>query len=174
MSWDWSQKYLPEDIHVKDGEFQTTLDLLERHRCVDYDEGCLIALGFGLLLRECWRAMEVESDDDDQDTPNFLRQSRLDETNVKQAIEVIERVMCQSTSQKEKIPGEKMLATKKYIAHTLFQKRLPPKRLTLRHLPLKSLTPRRLATPSNKGPKASGPRCLPRKFVAMRSIVVSR
>lgn len=88
-SWDWGQKYLSPDIHT--GKFPLALDLLHKYTFVDQNEGTLIALGFGLLLRECWRAVEVE--DDDETSPNFLKESLLDQKMANQVIKAIKEVI---------------------------------------------------------------------------------
>ena len=46
------------------------LDLLRTYTFANHKQGTSIALGFGLLLRECWVAVEVE--DDDESSPKFL------------------------------------------------------------------------------------------------------
>src|SRR6267154_4446736 len=72
-SWDWGKTYLPHDIHTNQGKFDKALDLLYKYKFGDHDEGTSVVLGFSLLLRECWRAVEVEGDD--EDSPRFLRES---------------------------------------------------------------------------------------------------
>jgi hypothetical protein len=79
-SWDWGQKYLPENIHVDRLEFTKELDLLRKYKFADCDKGSIVVLGFGLLLRDCYRAMEVENDD--ESSPEFLRNSYLGSTEV--------------------------------------------------------------------------------------------
>jgi len=69
-SWDWGKKYLPHTIHTNRGDFNNALDLLRKYKFVDRDEGTSVILSFSLLLRECWRAVEVE--DNDEDSPKFL------------------------------------------------------------------------------------------------------
>ena len=67
------------------------LDLLQKSTFVDCNEGTLVVLGFGLLLRECWRAVEVE--DDDENAPKFLQESLLGAKRAKQVIQAIKEVI---------------------------------------------------------------------------------
>jgi len=46
------------------------LEKLQRYTFMDCDEGSFVVFGFGLLLHECWRIVEVK--DDDEDAPQFL------------------------------------------------------------------------------------------------------
>lgn len=64
--------------------------MLREYEFADRDEGTLVVLGLGLLLRECWRAVEV--DDDDDDVPKFLQESHLTKKRVDQVIKVIQEV----------------------------------------------------------------------------------
>jgi hypothetical protein len=90
VSWSWSERYLPEDIHSESSEFDTALSSLEGYTFSDHDQGALVVLGFGLLLRDCWAAVEVEVDD--EDSPQVLRKSLLDGKNVRRVIKAIEKV----------------------------------------------------------------------------------
>jgi len=65
------------------------LGLLHDFKFANREEGMLIILGFGLLLRECWRAVEVESDD--EDSPKFLHESLLGMKTIKQITEAIKK-----------------------------------------------------------------------------------
>jgi len=69
-SWNWGKKYLSHTIYTNQGDFNNVLDLFRKYKFVDHDEGTSVLLSFGLLLHECWRAVEVE--DDDEDSPKFL------------------------------------------------------------------------------------------------------
>ena len=89
-SWDWDQKYLSYDIHVDLNEFNLAVGLLRNYKFADCDKGILVVLGFGLLLRECWRAVEAERDD--EDTPKYIQESLLDMKGAKKGIKVIEKV----------------------------------------------------------------------------------
>jgi hypothetical protein len=125
-SWDWTNNYLPDDIHLNKKAFKAALVLLANYRFSDHEEGALIVLGFGLLLRECWRAIEVENDDDDDDDdiPTFVRNSLLNLERASQVTEAIKEVLGRLPSpSKEKESdsiGEKRPATKKCVAHTPF------------------------------------------------------
>jgi hypothetical protein len=91
VSWHWDERYLPEDIHSKLSEFHMALELLQEYAIADRDQGLLIGLGFGLLLRDCWAAVQLE--DDAKDSPEILRKSRLDMQNVNQVLKAIEEVI---------------------------------------------------------------------------------
>jgi hypothetical protein len=108
-SWDWAEKYLPPDIHIDRSEFKEALDLLSKYKFGDRDEGTSVVLGFGLLLRECWRAVEVEGDD--EDAPKFLQESLLDMKKSDQVIEAIKKVIGElpSLDADEERPKEKKL-----------------------------------------------------------------
>ena len=67
------------------------LDLLQKYPFADHKEGTLVVLGLGLLLRECWRAVEVE--DDDESAPKFLQESLLGKKRASQVIKAIKEVM---------------------------------------------------------------------------------
>ena len=67
------------------------LDLLRTYTFANHKQGTSIALGFGLLLRECWVAVEVE--DDDESSPKFLRESLLGLKQFKQVTKVIAEVI---------------------------------------------------------------------------------
>jgi hypothetical protein len=90
-SWDWDQKYLPSDIHTRRNELNVALELLQKYTFADHDEGTLVVLGVGLLLRECWRAVEVE--EDDETSPQFLHESLLGMKRTKEVIKVIKKVI---------------------------------------------------------------------------------
>ena len=79
-SWDWGEKYLPANIHADWQEFKKELNMLDKCKFADRNAGANIILGFGLLLRECWRAVEVEIDD--ESSPQFLCNSNLGKTKV--------------------------------------------------------------------------------------------
>lgn len=89
-SWDWDQKYLPHDVHIDLKEFDLAVGLLRDYEFDDCDKGIVVILGFGLLLRECWRAVEVERDD--EDSPKYLRESLLDIEGAEKVIKAIEEV----------------------------------------------------------------------------------
>lgn len=71
-------------------EFQAALKMLREHSIFECNEGSLVVLGFGLLLRECWRAVEAE--EDDESTPEFLRESVLSMKRAHHIIKAIEEV----------------------------------------------------------------------------------
>jgi hypothetical protein len=83
------------------------LRLLQEYEIADRDEGTSVVLGLGLLLRECWRAVEVDYDDDD--APKFLQESHLTKKRADQVMKVIEEVTGRlpSPDTGEKRPKEK-------------------------------------------------------------------
>jgi hypothetical protein len=130
-SWDWGEKYLPENTHVDKLEFTKELDLLRKYKFADCDKGSIVVLGFGLLLRDCWRALEVE--DDDESSPNFLRNSRLGSTKVimEQVVKAIGEVVDRLPLPKEKvlggqIEGRKAKASQKKHGKLPTRTRTPP------------------------------------------------
>lgn len=127
-SWDWNERHPPRDIHSKWNEFNKVLTLLREYEIANRDEGAAVVLGLGLLLRECWRAVEV--DDDDDDTPKFLQESLLTKKRADQVMKVIEEVTGRlpSPDTGEKRPkekgrkaraGKKKHATRWYPTHAL-------------------------------------------------------
>ena len=77
-SWSWREKYLPPNLHTQHSCFTEAVAGLETAACSSFDKGMSVAvLGFGLLLRECKRAQEVEADDPGVADLDFLLNSRL-------------------------------------------------------------------------------------------------
>lgn len=85
------------------------LGLLRNYQFADHNKGTLVVLGFGLLLRECWRAIEVEDDDDDP--PKLLQESLLGEKSIKRVVRAIKEVIgtLPSADADEEGPKEKEL-----------------------------------------------------------------
>lgn len=85
------------------------LELLQKYTFADHDEGTLVVLGVGLLLRECWRAVEVE--EDDETSPQFLHESLLGMKRTKEVIKVIKKVISKlpSLDTNQEMPKEKKL-----------------------------------------------------------------
>ena len=136
-SWDWGQKYLPINIHADRQEFGKEVDLLDGYMFADREAGTLITLALGLLLREYWRAVEVE--DDDERAPEFLRNSHLDKTRVNERViraikEAISRLPSPDANKeppKEKelggsAKGQKARASQKKGEKVLTSTRAPP------------------------------------------------
>ena len=96
-SWKWDQNYLPVDIHTRWHVFNAALDLLQGYTFMDCDEGSLVVLGFGLLLCECWRAVEVE--EDDEHSPDFLRESLLGKKRADKVIMAIQKIISKSSEE---------------------------------------------------------------------------
>ena len=85
-SWRWATKYLPSELHTVGDEFRVAIGLLRKARFTDRNRGTPVILGLGLLLRECWRAVEVEPD---SQVPDFLRNSRLGVERAQDVVTVI-------------------------------------------------------------------------------------
>ncbi|KAI6124228.1 hypothetical protein EDD16DRAFT_1768961 [Pisolithus croceorrhizus] len=77
VTWTWSAKYLPEEIHLDLGTFQKAIGELQSARFSSSSRGLEVVLGLGLLLRECSHAQEVEEDDPLVSKLNFLVNSKL-------------------------------------------------------------------------------------------------
>ena len=108
-SWGWDKKYLSEDIHTRMPQFNVGLKSLQEYTFVDRDEGTSVVLGLGLLWRECWRAVEVEGDD--EDFPKFLRESLLGSKRaerVAQAIKEMADRLPQPDTDKERLQKKKL------------------------------------------------------------------
>ena len=90
-SWDWAQMYLPDSIHTNSETFHAALCLLQKYTFANCSKGTLVILGFGLLLHDCWRAVEVE--DDDEHYPKFLQESLLGMKQANQVIKAIKAVI---------------------------------------------------------------------------------
>jgi hypothetical protein len=89
-SWLWGHKYLPGEIHAKKDGFHAALSAFRRYSFVDHNKGTPVVLGLGLLLRECWRAVEVEADD--SNSPNFLRKSVLGVEMAEEVVSIMKEV----------------------------------------------------------------------------------
>jgi hypothetical protein len=137
-SWDWGEKYLPENIHLDQLQFSNELDLLRKYEFVDCDKGSIVVLGFGLLLRDCWRALEVE--DDDETSPNFLRTSHLGSTEVIDlVVKAVGEVVDKLPKPKEKVLGRQVEGRKAKVSQKKQGK-----------LPIRTHTPPPVASTSKK------------------------
>ncbi|KAG1896099.1 uncharacterized protein F5891DRAFT_1193542 [Suillus fuscotomentosus] len=76
-SWTWSQAYLPQDIHEDMKIASVALEHLSNYQFDSRGWGMVVALGLGLLLRECCRAQEYEADEAGDDVPDYLGNSIL-------------------------------------------------------------------------------------------------
>ncbi|KAI5986540.1 hypothetical protein EDC04DRAFT_2615070 [Pisolithus marmoratus] len=76
-TWAWSAQYLPVDIHMDGSSFWKALGKLQSARFGCSLKGLQVVLGFGLLLRECKWAQEVEPDDPEVADLDFLLNSEL-------------------------------------------------------------------------------------------------
>ncbi|KAI5987924.1 hypothetical protein EDC04DRAFT_2912705 [Pisolithus marmoratus] len=76
-TWAWSDQYLPADIHMDGSSIWKALGKLQSARFGCSLKGLQVVLGFGLLLRECKWAQEVEPDDPEVADLDFLLNSEL-------------------------------------------------------------------------------------------------
>ncbi|KAI6013015.1 hypothetical protein EDC04DRAFT_2609412 [Pisolithus marmoratus] len=76
-TWAWSAQYLSADIHMDGSSFWKALGKLQSARFGCSLKGLQVVLGFGLLLRECKWAQEVEPDDPEVADLDFLLNSEL-------------------------------------------------------------------------------------------------
>jgi hypothetical protein len=76
-SWTWADGYLPSEVHLEDRASIDALHLFGDYKFVSSSNGIQVALGLGLLLRECNRAQEYEADEAGDDVPLYLGQSLL-------------------------------------------------------------------------------------------------
>ena len=95
-SWKWAQNYLPADVHIAGDEFPEILDSFRRTRFADGSSGTNIVLGLGLLLRDCWRAVEVEPEGEGY--PDFLVNSALGVERAEQVVSTIKEILSQLPS----------------------------------------------------------------------------
>jgi hypothetical protein len=100
-SWNWSKKYLPNDIHTKYTAFAGKLNILCKYTFKDHNEGILVVLSLVLLLHECWRAVEAKGDD--ENIPQFVWESLLYTKRAEDVIQAIKMVIdANEKRQKEK------------------------------------------------------------------------
>ncbi|KIM59754.1 hypothetical protein SCLCIDRAFT_27142 [Scleroderma citrinum Foug A] len=76
-SWSWREKYLPSDLHTQHNCFIEAVSDFQTVTFASSERGMLVVLGFGLLLRECQRAQEVEADVPEMANLDFLLDSSL-------------------------------------------------------------------------------------------------
>ncbi|KAN0088258.1 hypothetical protein V8E55_005315 [Tylopilus felleus] len=100
-SWRWAKKYLPAEVHTVRDEFRIVLGAFHRARYADAGSGTPVVLGLGLLLRECWRAVEVEPNA--EGFPEFLLQSALGHERADEIVSVIKQVLDDLSSQPEQV-----------------------------------------------------------------------
>ena len=65
--------------------------MLHKYTFTDHDEGTLVVLSLGLLLRECWRVVEAE--DGDENIPQFIQESLLHAKRAENVIQTIKMVI---------------------------------------------------------------------------------
>ncbi|KAN0086259.1 hypothetical protein V8E55_007393 [Tylopilus felleus] len=100
-SWRQAKKYLPAEVHTIRDEFHVVLGAFRRARYADAGSGTPVVLGLGLLLRECWRAVEVEPNA--KGFPEFLLQSALGHERADEIVSVIKQVLDDLSSQPEQV-----------------------------------------------------------------------
>lgn len=89
-SWKWAKKYLPAELHTAGDALRLALGTLRRTKFADAGSSTPVILGLGLLLRECWRAVEVEPD---SGTPTFLVNSLLGVERAEDVLAVIKQIL---------------------------------------------------------------------------------
>ncbi|KAG1827501.1 uncharacterized protein BJ212DRAFT_1294756 [Suillus subaureus] len=96
--WSWEGSHLPSAIHSEDGMVQVFLEMAASANITGLPSGMWVALGLGLLLRECKRAIEYEEDEATPNTPTYIGISILDIKILNLVGEVVNtvrgRVMC--------------------------------------------------------------------------------
>ena len=75
--------------------------MLRTYTFADCNEGTLVVLGFGLLLRKCWRVVEVEVDD--ENILQFIQESLLGKKRADKVIQAIKMVI--GTDKEKELDG---------------------------------------------------------------------
>ncbi|KAG1825205.1 hypothetical protein EV424DRAFT_1537908 [Suillus variegatus] len=91
-TWSWEGSYLPNDVHCLDGEVQKFLATATSTKITGLPSAMRVALGLGLLLRECKRAIEYEADEAALETPTYVSTSILDIKMLDRVIEAVKKV----------------------------------------------------------------------------------
>ncbi|KAI6030162.1 hypothetical protein EDC04DRAFT_2898559 [Pisolithus marmoratus] len=108
-TWTWSAKYLPQEIHLESACFWKALGELQSARCKSSSLGEEVVLGFGLLLRECSHAQEVEEDDPLVSHLQFLLNSELGIQKAENVMDIVGLIVArleQSSGMKEPQEGD--------------------------------------------------------------------
>lgn len=82
--------YLSEEVHTVSNEFHLMIGLLHKANFKDCKTGTPVIMGLGLLLCNCWRALEVEPD---ADVLSFLQNLRLGMDRALGVLSVIKKVL---------------------------------------------------------------------------------
>ncbi|KAG6377671.1 hypothetical protein JVT61DRAFT_14437 [Boletus reticuloceps] len=90
-SWRWAKKYLPAEVHANSDVFHVALGMLRRTKFTDAGGGTPVVLGLGLLLQECWRAVEVEPNA--PGFPDFLVNSSLGHKRAEDVVSIIRQII---------------------------------------------------------------------------------
>lgn len=77
-TWSWERSYLPDTLHASDDELHKFLQVIDGAKISGLASAMRLALGFGMLLRECKRAIEYEADEVTPGMPHYIGTSILD------------------------------------------------------------------------------------------------
>jgi hypothetical protein len=113
-SWRWAKKYLPEDLHTKEDLLQAAILSFQKSKLVDGNTSTSLVLGLGLLLRECWRAVEVELEDDF--APDFLKESLLGFKRANDVLDVVRGLLVQEGEPTREVETEELVGDKEEVS----------------------------------------------------------
>ncbi|KAG2107465.1 uncharacterized protein F5147DRAFT_653327 [Suillus discolor] len=77
-TWSWERSYLPNALHDSDNELLKFLQLVKSTKVSSFASAMRVALGLGMLVRECKRVIEYEADEATPDIPSYISTSVLD------------------------------------------------------------------------------------------------
>ncbi|KAG1786054.1 uncharacterized protein HD556DRAFT_1450035 [Suillus plorans] len=77
-TWSWERLYLPKTMHDSDDQLLKFLQIIKSTRISASASAMRVALGLGMLLRECKRVIEYEADEAAPDIPSYISTSVLD------------------------------------------------------------------------------------------------
>ncbi|KAG1850368.1 hypothetical protein DFJ58DRAFT_842443 [Suillus subalutaceus] len=89
--WSWERSYLPNTMHSLDRELQESLEIIKAAKISGSMSAMRVALGLGMLLRECKRAIEYEADEATPDIPSYISTSTLDTTCLDLVIDALNK-----------------------------------------------------------------------------------
>ena len=114
-SWTWQQKYLPKDIHQSDEAFQGALSELQNYLWKSRNYVTAVVLGLGLLIRDCWRAQELEQPEDGEPTtaPKFLYSLLLGICQVEKVFKVVTDICSRLDQSKDGEMGDEAARQRK-------------------------------------------------------------
>ncbi|KAG1901604.1 uncharacterized protein F5891DRAFT_979420 [Suillus fuscotomentosus] len=77
-TWSWERSYLPKTVHDSDDQLLKFLQIIKSTRISASASAMRVALGLGMLLRECKCVIEYEADEAASDIPSYISTSVLD------------------------------------------------------------------------------------------------